>query len=118
MTDTDPVVFDKKQALARMGGLEDVFRDVMTLLVTESRRIHAEIAVFYARRDPVSLRRAAHTLKGSVSLVGAKDLAGRLKRVEDCASKGDFDSAAKEFDEINRQFTQLQELVNVEMQAV
>lgn len=110
-------VFDKQHALTRLGGLEDVLRDVMELMTIESPRIHAEIAASCQRRDPVGLKRSAHTLKGSLSLVGASDLVQRLKRVEDCAVAGEFDSAATEFEEIDRQFAELQRLLTAELQA-
>ncbi|MBS0206012.1 MAG: Hpt domain-containing protein [Planctomycetes bacterium] len=116
-TETRPVVFNKQHALARLGGLDDVLQDVMKLMRTESPKVHAEISAAFNRRDSVGLQRSAHTLKGSVSLVGATDLVGRLRRVEDCASKGELDLAALEFDEIDRQFSELQELLAVELQS-
>lgn len=117
-TQPRPIVFDKQHALARLGGLDDVLQDVMELMVTESTKVHAEIAASFGRRDSVGLKRSAHTLKGSVSLVGANDLVGRLKRVEDFAGRGDLEKAALEFEEIDRQFFELQELLAAELQAV
>lgn len=109
-------VFNKAHALARLGGLEDVLRDVMDLMTTESPKVHAEIGAAFARRDSVSLKRSAHTLKGSVSLVGAMDLVRRLKRVEDSAATGEFETAAEEFGEIDRQFAELQQCLVAELQ--
>jgi HPt (histidine-containing phosphotransfer) domain-containing protein len=116
--DARPTVFDKRHALARMGGLEDVLQDVMKLMVTESPKVHAELAASFARRDSVGLKRSAHMLKGSVSLVGARDMALRLKHVEESADKGEFESAATEIHEIDRQFAELQRLLTAELQAV
>ena len=110
-----PTVFDKQHALARLGGLDDVLRDVMELMTTESPKVHAEIAASYRRQDPVELVRSAHTLKGSLSLVGATDMVRRLKRVEDCAAAGDMETAATEFGEIDRQFAELQRLLAAEL---
>jgi len=112
-----PTVFDKQHALARVGGLKDVLKDVMELMVTENPRVQSEMAAAHLRRDPTGMKRAAHTLKGSVSLVGATDLVRRLRRVEDCAATGDFDAAAQEFDEIDRQFHQLQHDLAQALQA-
>lgn len=112
-----PVVFDKKHALARMGGLEDVLSDVMALMATETRSVYAGIADAYQRRDAVSLKRSAHTLKGSVSLMGAGDLVKRLKRVEDFAEAGQLELAAAEFGEIDRQFAELQRQIALELPA-
>ena len=116
-TPSRPTVFDRTHALARLGGLDDVLHDVMELMTTESPKVHAEIAASFNRRDLVGLHRAAHTLKGSVSLVGAVDLVRRLGHVEDCAANGEFATASGEFDEINRQFAELQQLLAVELQS-
>lgn len=115
---TQPVVFDKQHALARVGGLEDVLNDVLHLMATETPRVFAEISAAHGRRDLIGLKRSAHTLKGSVSLVGANDLVRRLRRVEDCAALGDLDRAAEEFGEIDRQFQQLQKHLTRELQSV
>jgi HPt (histidine-containing phosphotransfer) domain-containing protein len=114
---TDPIVFDRKHALSRLGGLEDVLRDVMELMTTESRKVHAEIGDSYRRGDSVSLKRSAHTLKGSLGIIGASDLVQRLKRVEQAAADSDFKTAAAEFDEIDRQFAQLQRLLALELEV-
>jgi HPt (histidine-containing phosphotransfer) domain-containing protein len=113
-----PTVFDKHHALKRLGGLEDVLQDVMKLMLSEGPKVHAEIATSFVRRDSDGLKRSAHTLKGSVSLVGASDMVRRLRWVEECAVKGRFEAAAQEFGEIDRQFAELQQLLNAELQAV
>jgi HPt (histidine-containing phosphotransfer) domain-containing protein len=97
--------------------MDDVLLDVMNLMITESPKVHAQIGASFARRDPDGLKRAAHTLKGSASLVGAEDLLRRLKHVEDCAANRDFETAAGEFDEIDRQFAELQQLLAEELQT-
>lgn len=111
-----PTVFDRKRALARLGGLEDLLHDVLQLMVAESPKAHAEIGAAFNRRDAIGLKRSAHTLKGSVSLVGADDLVRRLKRVEDCAASGEFTCAADEFAEIDRQFAELQQILAAQLQ--
>jgi two-component system sensor histidine kinase/response regulator len=110
-----PVIFDKQHALARLGGLEDVLRDVMHLMTTESPRVYAEIGASFQRGDIVALKRSAHTLKGAVGMVGAIDLVRRLRHVEDSATSGELANAATEFDEIDRQFAELQRILALEL---
>jgi len=112
-----PVIFDRQHALARMGGLEDLLRDVMELMLTESSKVHAQIVAAFNRRDLPALQLSAHTLKGSVSLVGASDLVSRLKHVEDCAASGQADVTAEDLAEIDRQFTELQRLMAAELKC-
>jgi HPt (histidine-containing phosphotransfer) domain-containing protein len=114
--DKKVTVFDKNVALARVGGLHDVLQDVLRLMVTESPKVHAEIRAALTRRDPVGLRRSAHTLMGSVSLLGATDLVDRLRRVEKFAAAEEFGSAADEIHEIDRGFSELQRLLIAELQ--
>ena len=103
-----PVVFNRKQALARLGGLEDLLIEVMQVMQTECPKVHAQIVMAFARCEAIELKRAAHTLRGSASIVGASDLVARLRRVEDFAAESNFDAVAVELPEINRQFNALQ----------
>ena len=104
MAEVRQVVFDRQQALARLGGLEDLLVEVMQVMQTESPKVHAQLDTSLARREAVELQRAAHTLKGSASIVGAGDLVARLHRVEVLAGAGQFDAVAVELPEIDRQF--------------
>ena len=75
---------------------------------TECPKVHAQIVMAFARCEAIELKRAAHTLRGSASIVGASDLVARLRRVEDFAAESNFDAVAVELPEINRQFNALQ----------
>ena len=107
MAEVRPVVFNRQQALARLGGLEDLLIEVIQVMQTESPKVHAQIVMAFARGEAIELKRAAHTLKGSASIVGASDLVARLHRVEDFAAASNFDAVAVELPEINRQFNAL-----------
>lgn len=115
MAEVRPVVFDRHQALARLGGLEDLLVEVMQVMQTESPKIHAQLDTALARRESVELQRAAHTLKGSASIVGAGDLVERLRRVEVLAGASNFDAVADELPEIDRQFNALQRCLDEEL---
>lgn len=116
LTASCPIVFDRVHALARLGGMEDVLHDVMELMTTESPQVHAALKSSLDRGDATELKRAAHTLKGSVSIVGAADLARLLKRVEQSAAACDLAAASEDFVEIDRQFAELQSQLRIELQ--
>ncbi len=99
-----PVVFNRQQALARLGGLEELLRDVLQVMSVESPKLHAQINTAFADRDSIGLKRAAHTLMGSASIVGASDLVTRLRQVEAWAVASNFEAIADELPEIDRQF--------------
>lgn len=112
-----PVVFDRQHALSRLGDMEDLLAVVLELIRVECPPMHHQLHASLKQRAPVELKRAAHTLKGSMSLVGAADLCARLKRVEELAGTHDFDNASRELPEIDRQFEELQRRVAAELNA-
>ncbi len=111
-----PIVFNRELALERLGGLQDLLVDVLRLIQVESPKVHATIHRSLAERDAVELQRAAHTLKGTVSIVGAADLVKRLASVEKLAAACDFPRVARELPEIRRQFDDLQAGIASELQ--
>ena len=111
-----PVVFNRELALERMGGLPDLLVDVMRLIQVESPKVHAQLHLSLAQCDSVELKRAAHMLKGTVSIVGAVDLAERLARVEQLAVMPAFKRVTCELPEIDRQFQDLLSAVAAELQ--
>lgn len=117
MAEVRPVVFNRQQALARLGGLEDLLIEVLLVMQTESPKVHAQIKTAFAQRDAIELNRAAHTLKGSMSIVGANDLVVRLHRVEKLAAASHFNAVADELPEIHRQFNALRCCLNDELMA-
>ena len=77
--------------------LRDVMGDLFSKLVdtfhTDGQvRIQA-MYVAINDQDSESLRKAAHTFKGSASNVCALHLASRLKAIEDFAKAGEFEQA-------------------------
>ncbi|MCX7406581.1 MAG: Hpt domain-containing protein [Planctomycetales bacterium] len=110
-----PLVFNRELALERLGGLHELFVDVMRLIQVESPKVHSQIQRSLSERDAVELKRAAHTLKGTASIVGAADLMNRLAHVETLAAAHDFPRVARELPEISRQFDALQECIATEL---
>ena len=110
-----PIVFDRKHALTRLGGLDSLLLEVIQVMQVETPKLHAQIGATFARREAVELRRAAHTLKGTASIVGAGDLCARLGRIEELAGANNFDQVAEELPEIDRQFNELQRCLNDEL---
>lgn len=111
-----PIVYNRELALERLGGLQELFVDVMRLIQVESPKVHSQIHRSLSERDAVELKRAAHMLKGTASIVGAADLVKRLAHVETLAAAHDFPHVARELPEISRQFDALQECVAAELQ--
>lgn len=65
--------FDKAQALVRVGGDEDLLKEVAALFLDDIPNMVAAIDQAISKGDPKAIERAAHTLKGCVSNFGAAD---------------------------------------------
>lgn len=77
-------VFNVEAALDRLGGDEELLKEVGTLFLDESQELLAEIHLAIQSADPTSLERTAHTLKGSIANFGtgpAYDAALELERL-------------------------------------
>lgn len=110
-----PITFDRNVALARLGGLEDLLQEVLQTIRVESPKMHQKLERALEQQDAVELKRAAHTLKGSASIVGASDLVYRLQCVEGLADATEFGGVRLELPEISRQFHELMNHVEQEL---
>jgi CheY-like chemotaxis protein/HPt (histidine-containing phosphotransfer) domain-containing protein len=73
----------------RVGGDEALFDEVLAAIVVETRRLTADLAEAVVAADMTRLRRTAHTLRGCLANVGAKDLVARLAVLEEAAASAD-----------------------------
>lgn len=87
------VVFDRARALAGVDDDLELLCELIELFLEDSPRLLTELGEAVASGDAEAVMRAAHTLKGSVSVLGAPvvtDLAGEL---EAQARNGDLSRA-------------------------
>ncbi len=82
-------------ALDRLGGDEELLREVARLFLDEYPMLMNEIRSAAEARDAIALERAAHSMKGSVSNFGTERVYDaayaleRMGRVGDLASAGE-----------------------------
>jgi len=88
-----PEVFDREQAMATTGGDQELLVEIVGLFLEDCPEMVAEIGRALAAGDADAARRAAHTLKGSVAVLGAQALAAAAREVEDLVRAGDLDGA-------------------------
>ena len=79
-------------ALERLGGDEELLREVAGLFLDEYPMLMNEIRTAAASRDADALQRAAHSMKGSVSNFGADGVYQAAFLLEKKGRAGDFDS--------------------------
>jgi PAS domain S-box-containing protein len=69
-----PPVLNKKEAVDRLGGDEEIFKDVVALFLDQMPERCRELNEAFKRGDYESLATQAHTLKSSTATVGAMTL--------------------------------------------
>ncbi len=69
------LTLDRDQILKQMGGNVATLRDVVALFAVECPKLMKDMQAAITSQKPSELQRAAHTLKGSIQLFGAKDIA-------------------------------------------
>lgn len=79
-------------AMARMPGGDAVAKDLAELLVKEGVKYVAQMRESLQSQDAETLRRAAHTLKGSANIFEAVELSELSERMEAHAKAGEFES--------------------------
>ncbi len=90
-TSAQPIL-DYPLALSRVGGDEELLKELGDLFLEEYPRLLAEIHDAHKQGAAAQLGRAAHSLKGSVANFGAKDAVELATQLEQCGVKGDLDA--------------------------
>jgi two-component system, sensor histidine kinase and response regulator len=79
---------DWNLALERLGGRQDLLREMARLCIKECAKLLPQIDAAMADDDMAKLRRVAHTLKGAVDWFGAKNAAAAAWRLESMGHDG------------------------------
>ena len=74
--------FDMNVALDRVGGDEEILKEIAELFVEDAPSLMADIQQAIQANDTGALERAAHTMKGSVANFGAEAAVEAAMRLE------------------------------------
>jgi HPt (histidine-containing phosphotransfer) domain-containing protein len=86
-------VLDWDEALERVAHSEETLIELVEIFLEQWPQVMDEIEQSVAREDPQTLRRAAHTLKGSASIFGARAVADASERLSDMGKNDRLDGA-------------------------
>ncbi len=100
-------VFDPQAALTRVGGDEELLRELTAVFLTDAPTWLNDARAAAARGDAVGLRRAAHTIKGAVGYFGAAEAAAAAARVEELGRTGDPAAAVAALPELEQALDRL-----------
>ncbi|QDT09501.1 NAD-binding protein [Planctomycetes bacterium K23_9] len=92
--------FDLQIALENVGNDRKLLRDLVVVLHEETPSLMQEISTAIDQHDPFGLQSVAHTLKGSVMVVGATDAVATALKLEQADSGSDWPAITKLRDQL------------------
>ncbi len=108
-------VVDWDEALDRVAGSEETLDELVEIFLEQWPQMMDEIEQGVARADHALLRRAAHTLKGSAAIFGARRVANASDDLSQMGKEGQLDGAEMALrelqDEMDRLVPELQQRV-------
>jgi signal transduction histidine kinase/DNA-binding NarL/FixJ family response regulator len=87
--------FDAQDLLRRVGGNPKVLRDLARIFLEDTPKRKSAIRKAIATKDGKALARAAHALRGSVSMLGANEIAEDARKIEAMGHSGRIAEAGK-----------------------
>jgi len=100
-------VFDEALLVSRVDNDSQLLRDLVDLFLDDCPRLVSEIKTALADRDPRTLQRGAHSLKGSAGNLAAKLTSEAAFKVEKLAYSGDWEQIASALQELESQLERL-----------
>ncbi len=95
-------LFGRQDALAMIGGDEDLLDEVIAVAREEIPRQLVALRTALAANDAVSARRHAHTIKGTVATLCANQVRDQAFTIEHAAKEGDLTVAATGLEPLER----------------
>jgi signal transduction histidine kinase/CheY-like chemotaxis protein len=88
-----PNRWTEEEALERLAGDEELLRELCQIFLRESPKLMERLKQAIMDGDAGALKRAAHSLKGEVSYLSAKDVSQTARQMEGLADQNDLDEA-------------------------
>ena len=104
----DILVLDRALALSRVGGDEDLLREIAELFLDDYPQLVEKIKQALAANDPRGLERASHSLKGSVANFGADPAYQAALELERIGRTNDMSHAKAAYQRLEQSLNSLQ----------
>lgn len=91
------VLWGKDQAVERLGGDEELFRELCEIFLQESPKLLQKLGQAIAESDAEAVMRAAHSLKGELGYLGAVEALQAARALEDMGHDKKLAEAAAMF---------------------
>ena len=100
-------VFDASAALRNVEGDAELLAEIVKIFAAETPNLMQEMREAIVARNNKGLERAAHTLSGSASSIGAKRISFGAKKLEQIARENSTAGAEQDLALLEREFEQL-----------
>jgi two-component system, sensor histidine kinase and response regulator len=97
----------KAEALERLGGDEDLLRQICRIFLDESPNLLRKLQEAIADTDAEAVMRAAHSLKGELGYLGAPEAAQAARELEDMGHEKNLSGAPELFTVLERELAGL-----------
>jgi HPt (histidine-containing phosphotransfer) domain-containing protein len=91
------------RTLEQLEGDENLLRDIARIFLEEAPKLIARLRDGIGTRNAELLERTAHSLKGQLAYLGAYGASQKSRELEDTGQRGDFQSAQRIVDELERE---------------
>jgi len=115
--DTERAVWDRVAALDRLGGDESLLNELIETFFSEYPTLAARLSQALAHGDLGSLREPAHTLKGSLGVLGLPGTASLAQAIESASKEGDAIEVVSLLDRFMAEIEMLQPIMRPEPAA-
>ena len=105
--------FDHAAALERVGGDEDLLRQIAEMFVQICPEWLESLQTHLNERDQTATRRMSHSLKSSADNVGGHLACASMSRLENAAAEGHLDDAMSMWPECRGQYVRLLDAVSL-----
>jgi PAS domain S-box-containing protein len=105
---TDPVVQDRNEALAHVGGDVGLLHELTEVFLRDCGRMTEDVIDGLCAGDAAKVKRGAHSIKGAVAILGGKAAFAAALRLETMARQGDLSHAESAWQALREALEQLQ----------
>ncbi|MHB1425649.1 MAG: PAS domain S-box protein [Gemmataceae bacterium] len=103
-----PVIHDRNAALEHVGGDVGLLRELTEVFLKDCPRMIEEVIEGLCAGDPIKVKRAAHSIKGAVGILGGKAASEAALRLETIARQSDLSQAETAWQALRQALEQLQ----------
>jgi HPt (histidine-containing phosphotransfer) domain-containing protein len=109
--ETTDLVCDRAELVRRVGGNPDVVREIIGLVQVECPRLLKAVRAALDGGSASEVERAAHSLKGTVGSIGARESLAVAQRLETLGRQGDLVQAGQAFPQLEEVIQRLQSVL-------